>query len=100
MEIILNKTVFKMLNKDLPTPSREQVFGFIVYHLGYRHPENEAYIVEVSHNFDMNIETNPLFGYDRKDYYFEYDYMVVNGKVIYGKLFTFKKLWKYLKRLF
>jgi hypothetical protein len=100
MTITLNKIVFEMLNKDLPKPTTAQVFGFILYHLGYRHPKNEAYIVEVSHNFDIDTETNPLFGYDRKDYYFEYDYMVVNGKVIYGKLFTFKKLWKYLERLF
>ena len=97
MEITLNKTVFKMLNKDLPTPSRAQVFGLIMYHLGYRHPENEAYVVECSFNFDMNTETNPLFGYKREDYYFEYDYLIINGKVIYGKLLTFEKLLMKLK---
>jgi len=97
MEIILHKVVFEMLNKDLPKPTTAQVFGFILYHLGYRHPENEAYIVEVSHNFDMNIETNPLFGYKREDYYFEYDYLIVDEKVIYGKLFTFEKLLMKLK---
>ena len=86
-----------MLNKDLPTPSRGQVFGLIMYSLGYRRPENEAYVVECSFNFDMNIETNPLFGYKREDYYFEYDYMIVNEKVIYGKLFTFEKLLMKLK---
>lgn len=97
MEITLNKIVFNMINKDLPTPSREQVFGLIMYHLGYRHPKNEAYIVECSFYFDMDIKTNPLFGYDRKDYYFEYDYIIINGTVIYGNLFTFKKLLMKLK---
>ena len=86
-----------MINKDLPIPSREQVFGLIMYHLGYRHPKNEAYIVECSFNFDMNIETNPLFSYKCDDYDFEYDYLIINGIVIYGKLFTFKKLLMKLK---
>lgn len=97
MEITFHKTVFKMINKDLPTPSREEVLGFTLYSLWYRNPENEAYVVQCSHNFDMDTERNPLFGYDRKDYYFEYDYAVINGEVTYGKLFTFKKLLMKLK---